>query len=246
MTRTVVCSLKPHGSVLSSVKAENFILIWLNCLSFFLIYIQRTKIILLSTKNCLSACKVLIVVFLFSRTGLIHFDLVCLRNWQNWWKFASHILLKMIWLKTLLLAYHQLMHCSSGRVFYFVFQWFNNHLSFIFIAMVTPTLCSPQKIKFGGFKCNLIWKTWSEHFSFHGDDSSQSAVDFTITNCLHKFKSKTQHNDQLLCEKPMLEYLEKISRLFLLVLFESHWRKTFSIYSLFVNFYTTKTLPIMR
>lgn len=159
--------------------------------SFFFIYIQRTKIILLSTKNCLSACKVLIVVFLFSRTGLIHFDLVCLRNWQNWWKFARHILLKMIWLKTLLLAYHQLMHCSSGRVFYFVFQWFNNHLSFIFIAMVTPTLCSPQKIKFGGFKCNLIWKTWSEHFSFHGDDSSQSAVDFTITNCLHKFKSKT-------------------------------------------------------
>lgn len=71
MTRTVVCSLKPHGSVSSSVRAENFILIWLvNCLSSFLIYIQRTKILLLSTKNCLSACKVLIVVFLFSCTGL--------------------------------------------------------------------------------------------------------------------------------------------------------------------------------
>lgn len=66
----MVCSLKPHGSVSSSVRAENFILIWLvNCLSSFLIYIQRTKILLLS-KNCLSACKVLIVVFLFSCTGL--------------------------------------------------------------------------------------------------------------------------------------------------------------------------------
>lgn len=66
----MVCSLKPHGSVSSSVRAENFILIWLvNCLSSFLIYIQRTKILLLS-KNCLSACKVLVVVFLFSCTGL--------------------------------------------------------------------------------------------------------------------------------------------------------------------------------
>lgn len=71
MTRTVVWALKPHGSVSSSVRAENFILIWLvNCLSSFLIYIQQTKILLLSTNNCLSACKVLIVVFLFSCTGL--------------------------------------------------------------------------------------------------------------------------------------------------------------------------------
>lgn len=66
----MVWALKPHGSVSSSVRAENFILIWLvNCLSSFLIYIQQTKILLLS-KNCLSACKVLIVVFLFSCTGL--------------------------------------------------------------------------------------------------------------------------------------------------------------------------------
>lgn len=68
----MVWALKPHGSVSSSVRAENFILIWLvNCLSSFLIYIQQTKILLLS-KNCLSACKVLIVVFLFScRFGML-------------------------------------------------------------------------------------------------------------------------------------------------------------------------------
>lgn len=247
MTRTVVCSLKPHGSVSSSVRAENFILIWLvNCLSSFLIYIQRTKILLLS-KNCLSACKVLIVVFLFSRTGLYSIRFGMLEKLTKLMKICPSYFIKDDLVENLIVSVPSVDPLFTwGGFFISSFNGLTIICLLFSLRWLPPTLCSPQKIKFGGFKCNLIWKTWLEHFSFHGDDSSKSAVDFTITNCLHKFKSKTQHNDQLLCEKAMLEYLEKISRLFLLVLFESHWRKTFSIFSLFVNFYTTKTLPIMR
>lgn len=150
MTRTVVCSLKPHGSVSSSVRAENFILIWLvNCLSSFLIYIQQTKILLLS-KNCLSACKVLIVVFLFSCTGLYSIRFGMLEKLTKLMKICPSYFIKNDLVENLIVSVPSVDPLFIGEGFYFIFQWFNNYLSFIFIAMVTPNSLFPSE--------NKIWR----------------------------------------------------------------------------------------
>lgn len=152
MTRTVVWALKPHGSVSSSVRAENFILIWLvNWLSSFLIYIQQTKILLLSTNNCLSACKVLIVVFLFSCTGLYSIRFGMLEKLTKLMKICPSYFIKDDLVENLIVSVPSVDPLFTwGRVFYFVFQWFNNYLSFIFIAMVTPYSLFPSE--------NIIWR----------------------------------------------------------------------------------------
>ena len=84
-------------------------------------------------------------------------------------KFARHILLKLIFAESLIVSIPS--NCAR------CFIQFCNGLTIICLLFslrwLPPTLCSPQKIKFGGFKCNLIWETWLELFSFQGGDFFQ-------------------------------------------------------------------------
>lgn len=84
-------------------------------------------------------------------------------------KFARHILLKLIFAESLIVnipsncAWCFIQLCNGLTIICLLFS----------LRWLPPTLCSPQKIKFGGFKCNLIWETWLELFSFQGGDFFQ-------------------------------------------------------------------------